>query len=93
MTKARTAPASTAPAADDAPPRKAHVGETPMHICERLLVTDADGAPIDHVLGYDQDAGTLTRRKVVDGNLVREGDRFAEITEDRAFTVAWKADA
>ncbi len=48
-------------------------------------VVDAkSGNAIDHVLEADSEKGTLTRLVVENGNLVREGDAFATVKEERA---------
>ena len=91
-TPAPSAAAKPIAAAGDTPPRQADVSTTSPAIHTRLRVVDpANGETISHVRAYDQDAGTLTRMKIEDGNLVREGDHFATVTEERAFRVEWVA--
>lgn len=89
-TPANSVAANPVVAAGDPPPRQADVASTSAAIHTRLRVVDpANGETISHVRAYDQDARTLTRMKIEDGNLVREGDHFATVTEERDFRVEW----
>lgn len=89
-TPAPSATANPVVAAGDPPPRQTDVATTSPAIHTRLRVVDpANGDTISHVRAYDQDARTLTRMKIEDGNLVREGDHFATVTEERDFRVEW----
>lgn len=91
-TASATPPPPPPPVDPDAPPRQADVATMASAQFGRLRVVDpATGETISHVRGYDQDAGTLTRMKIADGNLVREGDHFATVVEERAFRVEWIA--
>lgn len=95
MTKSKNdAPSDEAAApAVEAPPSRAKIGETPASICSRLRIVDAEtGEPIRKVIEADADKGKLIRFAVEDGALVREGDRFKMIEEDRAIRIEW-ADA
>ncbi|AOF97941.1 hypothetical protein [Sphingobium sp. RAC03] len=93
-TPATSAAAKPAVAAGDPPPRQWDIAKnlfTLLASGSLRIVDPANGETISHVRAYDQDAGTLTRMKIEDGNLVREGDHFATVVEERAFRVEWIA--
>lgn len=65
-------------------------GALPHDILANLRVVDAGtGETIDRVLEADVAAGKLARHEVKDGNLVREGDAFKIIEEERAIRIEW----
>lgn len=80
----------TKPTALVAAPTMIVAGGLPNDIAANLRVVDAGtGETIERVLDADADAGTLRRHKVVDGNLVREGDSFKIVDEKRAIRIEW----
>jgi len=82
--------AAAAPLPERAPPQQIAVGVTPIEDLRRLRVVDAEtGETIAKVQAADADAKSVTRLDVVDGNLVREGDAYRTITEDRAIRIEW----
>ncbi|WP_294354038.1 hypothetical protein [uncultured Sphingomonas sp.] len=73
-----------------APPAFAEIGVTDMAVCANVRVVDAKtGETIERVRRYDVDAGQVSRFEVKDGNLVREGDSYKLIDEDREIRVEW----
>lgn len=57
---------------------------------DRVRVVDATtGETIAHVIEADVDAGTVTRRTIVDGHLVRDRDDYATVKEGRAIRIEW----
>jgi len=82
--------AAPLPVAVEAPPRQAAIGKISGDVASRLRVLDAEtGGAIEKVIAYDMDAGTVTRYLVEGGNLVRRGDVFATVTEERQIRVEW----
>lgn len=47
------------------------------------------GEQIEKVIFADAASGKVVRYAVEDGNLVRDGDDFARIEEDRAICIEW----
>lgn len=82
MTKIKVPPPAVPPALDIAAPVR--VDAMPANL---RLRDSATGEEIIQVIAYDRDAGTVTRHQLHDGNLVREGDRYAIVTEQRDFRV------
>lgn len=73
-----------------APPAFAEIGVTDMAVCANVRVVDAKtGEQIERVRRYDVDAGQVSRFEVKDGNLVRDGDSYKLIDEDREIRVEW----
>ncbi len=67
-------------------------GETSDDVLRNIRVVDAaTGEEIVRVISADAVAGTVTRFVVEDGNLVREGNAFATVTEERAIRIEWIA--
>lgn len=65
-------------------------GETSDDVLRNIRVVDAaTGEEIIRVISADAVAGTVTRFLVEDGNLVREGNAFATVTEERAIRIEW----
>ena len=65
-------------------------GALPNDVLANLRVLDAEtGLPIERVLDADAAAGTVRRYEVVDGNLVREGDSYKIVDEQRAIRIEW----
>ncbi len=65
-------------------------GETSDEVLRNIRVVDAaTGEEIIRVISADTVAGTVTRFVVEDGNLVREGNAFATVTEERAIRIEW----
>ncbi len=65
-------------------------GETSDDVLRNVRVVDAaTGEEIIRVISADAVAGTVTRFVVEDGNLVREGDAFTTVTEERAIRIEW----
>lgn len=65
-------------------------GETSDDILRNIRVVDATtGEEIIRVISADAVAGTVTRFDVQEGNLVREGNAFATVTEERAIRIEW----
>jgi len=65
-------------------------GETSDEVLRNIRVLDAaTGEEIIRVISADAVAGTVTRFVVEDGNLVREGNAFAIVTEERAIRIEW----
>lgn len=59
-------------------------------VAANLRVVDAaTGETIERVLDADADAGKVSRYAVEDGNLIREGDSFKIVDEDRAIRIEW----
>lgn len=76
-----------APALPDAP-RK--IDPSMIDLAAKVRVVDAEtGKVIDKVISADADAGVVRRYAVERGNLVREGDHFQVIKEDRAIRIEW----
>lgn len=57
------------------------------------VIDAATGEPIARVIEADAQAGTLSRYALKDGNLVREGDRFLVLAEEREIRFEWIAPA
>lgn len=77
-------------AAVAAAPTHAVVGVTAKEVTDNLRVVDAKtGEEIARVIEADSDAGKVRRFDVKDGNLVREGDHFKLIEEDREIRIEW----
>ena len=71
-------------------PRLIVAGALSADVAAQLRVVDAKtGEPIERVLDADADAGTVRRYAVEDGNLVRDGDSFAIVEEERAIRIEW----
>lgn len=65
-------------------------GETSDDVLRNIRVVDAaTGEEIIRVISADAVAGTVTRFVVEDGNLVREENAFATVTEERAIRIEW----
>jgi len=65
-------------------------GTTPVEILANLRVVDAgSGEPIVRVISADSEAGKVSRYAVEDGNLVREGNAFKTVDEDRKIRIEW----
>ena len=76
-----------------APPRLFVAGGMPDDIAANLRVVDAkSGEAIAGVIEADAAAGRLTRYAMLDGNLVRNGDRFETIEERRQIRIEWIVD-
>jgi hypothetical protein len=82
-------PATVEPGVEATPvPVSAQAGITPGW--DRLRVVDAEtGKTIRHVLEVDTEKGKLSRHEIHKGNLVRDGDSFKVVTEDRATRLEW----
>lgn len=64
--------------------------ETSDDVLRNIRVVDAaTGEEIVRVISADAVAGTVTRFVVEDGNLVREGNAFATVTEERTIRIEW----
>lgn len=75
---------------EEAPPTYAKIGVTPMDVCARLRVVDAEtGDLIAKVIEADAETGRVVRYAVEGGNLVREGDRMKVIEEERKIRIEW----
>lgn len=86
MPKSQPAPAPAVPS----PPTIVGIDFTPAEICANLRIVDAGtGEPIERVIRADAGAGTVSRYRVEEGNLVREGDLFATVDEERAIRIEW----
>lgn len=71
-------------------PVRVEIGVTPAALCSNLRVLDkASGTALDAVLMADAEAGRVRRYEVKDGDLVREGNSFKLVEEDRAVTIEW----
>ncbi|WP_267395580.1 MULTISPECIES: hypothetical protein [unclassified Sphingomonas] len=84
MTKSTPAPAVAAPTSVE-------IGVTPRDIADNLRIVDADtGKTIKRVIKADAEAGKVTRYDIdSDNNLVREGNAFKVVEEDRAHRIEW----
>ncbi|WP_242095420.1 hypothetical protein [Sphingomonas sp. CROZ-RG-20F-R02-07] len=72
------------------PPTAVKIGEASADVAARLRIVDAaTGATIDRVVEADSVTGKIRRMAVENGNLIREGDRFKVIDEDRAIRIEW----
>lgn len=81
---------AASPAEEEAPPTYAKIGVTPMDLCARLCVVDADtGELIAKVIEANAETGHVVRYAVEGGNLVREGDRMKVIEEERKIRIEW----
>ncbi|MBJ7441516.1 MAG: hypothetical protein JHD35_21210 [Sphingopyxis sp.] len=79
------------PVEQETPPTYAKIGVTPMAVCERLRVVDAEtGDLIAKVIEADAETGRVVRYAVEGGNLVREGDRMKVIEEERKIRIEWR---
>lgn len=66
------------------------IASLPADTARNLRVVDVEnGQTIPGVIEADSVAGTLRRFDVEDGNLVREGDSFRVIEEQRAISIEW----
>lgn len=78
---------AAAPALPDAP-RK--IDPSMIDLVAKVRVVDAEtGRAIDKVISADVDAGTVRRYAVEHGNLVRQGDHFKVLEEERAIRIEW----
>lgn len=81
---------AASPAEEEAPPTYAKIGVTPMDVCARLRVVDAEtGDLIAKVIEANAETGHVVRYAVEGGNLVREGDRMKVIEEERKIRIEW----
>lgn len=76
-----------APAAAE-PPQKVDTSMVGIHHNVRVIDVET-GKVIDKVISADAEAGKLTRYAVEKGNLVRDGDRFQMIEEERKIRIEW----
>jgi|EndMetStandDraft_7_1072992.scaffolds.fasta_scaffold22848_5 hypothetical protein len=77
-------------ATEEAAPTHVKLHVTPAAIIGKVRVIDADsGELIANVIEADAEAGKLERYVVEGGALVRDGDRFKTIAEDRAIRIEW----
>lgn len=75
---------------EDAPPLYAKLGVTPSVVCARLRIIDVEtGERIDKVIEADVENGRIVRYAVENGALVRDGDRFQTIEEERKIRIEW----
>lgn len=75
---------------EEAPPSYVKLGVTPSAVLNRVRVVDAEtGALIDKVIEADADAGKVVRYAVESGALVRDGDRYQTIEEERPIRIEW----
>lgn len=83
--------ASDAPAvAEESPPTYVKIGVTPAAICGRVRVIDAEtGEVIKKVIEADAEAGKIVRFAIEGGALVRDGDHFQTIEEERQIRIEW----
>ncbi|WP_088183580.1 hypothetical protein [Sphingobium sp. Z007] len=91
MVKAKQGTAASDDADTIAPP-PAQVGQsiTPVETLARIAVVDAEtGDRIEKVIQADADAGKVTRFVVEDGALVRDGNRYRTIEEERKIRIEW----
>lgn len=73
-----------------ATPTSVAFGTTPNEILANVRIVDAGtGEPIDRVISADSDAGKVSRYAIEDGNLVREGNAFKTVDEDRKIRIEW----
>ena len=73
-----------------AAPTSVAFGSTPNEALSNIRVIDAiTGEAIARVIAADSDAGKVSRYAVEDGNLVREGNAFKTIDEDRKIRIEW----
>lgn len=87
----KTAAASGANVMEESPPSYAKIGVTPMAICDRLRIIDAEtGDLIEKVIEADADKGLVVRYLVEDGALVRDDNRFKTVEEVRAIRIEWR---
>ncbi|MBV2148619.1 hypothetical protein KRZ98_10010 [Sphingobium sp. AS12] len=104
MTKAKSAPPSDAVLADiaaplvveapdvaeEAPPSYVKIGVTPPSVCGKVRVIDVEtGKRIEKVIEADAETGKLLRFAVEGGALVRDGDHFQTIEEERPIRIEW----
>ncbi|CCW20163.1 hypothetical protein EBBID32_45340 [Sphingobium indicum BiD32] len=88
---ATSAPDVTPNVTEEAPPSYAKIGVTPMAVCDRLRIIDAEtGDLIEKVIEADADKGLVVRYLVEDGALVRDDNRFKTIEETRAIRIEWR---
>lgn len=65
-------------------------GAFPPEMLARLRVVDAaTGETIAGVIEADAEAGTVRRFEVEGGNIVRKGDSFAVVDEQRDIRIEW----
>ncbi|MGW8204402.1 hypothetical protein ACWGM0_17885 [Sphingomonas bisphenolicum] len=75
---------------EEAPPTYAKLGVTPASVCNRIRVLDAEtGALIAKVIEADAEAGRVVRYAVENGALVRDGDRYQTIEDERPIRIEW----
>ncbi|MBA4756291.1 MAG: hypothetical protein H2050_15805 [Sphingobium sp.] len=87
----KTAATSGADVTEESPPSYAKIGVTPMAICDRLRIIDAEtGDLIEKVIEADADKGLVVRYLVEDGTLVRDDNRFKTVEEARAIRIEWR---
>ncbi|MBA4092256.1 MAG: hypothetical protein C0494_16925 [Sphingobium sp.] len=94
---AEVAAAMAAPAAvegpvvkEDSPPSYVKLGVTAPAELDRIRVLDAEtGTLIAKVIEADAEAGRVVRYAVKNGALVRDGDRYQTIEEERPIRIEW----
>lgn len=75
---------------EEAPPTYVKLGVTLASVCNRLRVIDAEtGDMLSKVIEADADNGRVVRYVVEKGALVREGDRFKTVEEERPIRIEW----
>ena len=66
------------------------VAALPAETASNLRVVDAaTGDTIARVIEADAEKGTVRRFEVEDGNLVRDGDSFKIVEEERKIRIEW----
>lgn len=87
---ATSAPDVTPNVPEEAPPSYVKIGVTPPSVCGKVRVIDVEtGKRIEKVIEADAATGKLVRFAVEAGALVRDGDQFQTVAEEREIRIEW----